>query len=134
MATHINTSNPHNHYLINPINLLTGRKFSESIKDMLLFREKINNILNRHGLKKIGLSDTFSEEIDDGLPLSEESELSESDILKDMGQGTQMFMEIINFPQILKQEPIKPFVTKDTPLVKPFTVNAGKKPFTIQID
>lgn len=52
-ATHTNTSNVHIHYAINPVDIETGKKFSESKKDMLGFRDKINEVLTKFNLKKI---------------------------------------------------------------------------------
>lgn len=53
-ATHINTKNCHTHFLINPVSIHTGKIFSESKNDMLQFREKINEILLKHGCDPIG--------------------------------------------------------------------------------
>lgn len=61
VATHTNTSNYHTHFLINSVNYLTGKKFSESRQDMLDFREKINAILKRYGLNICGKVVSISE-------------------------------------------------------------------------
>lgn len=61
-ATHTNTSNLHTHFIINPIDIRTGKKFSESKNDMLKFRDKINHILNKFGLKECGCVESVSEE------------------------------------------------------------------------
>ena len=52
-ATHINTNNRHTHFLINPVDIKTGKKFSESKNDMLNFRDKLNKILVKYGLNTI---------------------------------------------------------------------------------
>lgn len=62
VGTHTNTPNVHSHFLINSVNYRTGEKFSESKKDMLAFRKKVNDILGRYGLKECGNVETISEE------------------------------------------------------------------------
>ncbi len=66
-ATHTNTDHLHTHYIINTINVQTGKKFSESISDMIKFREQINRILMEHGLNTVGEIEEVSEDaLDDG--------------------------------------------------------------------
>lgn len=61
-ATHTNTSNCHTHFLINPIDIKSGKKFSESTKEMLNFRNLINVILKENGLNEIGALHEISKE------------------------------------------------------------------------
>lgn len=61
-ATHLNTTHVHTHFLINSVDVVTGKKFSDSRKNMLEFREKINDILKIHGLNLIGEVQELSEE------------------------------------------------------------------------
>ncbi len=60
-ATHTNTRNLHTHFLINPVDIKTGKKFSESTAEMLKFREKINVILRGFGLHECGAIETITE-------------------------------------------------------------------------
>lgn len=60
-ATHTNTNNAHVHYAINPVDIETGNKFSESKADMLRFRDRINEVLIKFKLKKIAGVDEMSE-------------------------------------------------------------------------
>lgn len=75
-ATHTNTQNLHTHFLINPVDITTGKKFSESTKDMLKFRSKINAILKDCGLNECGSVESVSEERID----LEECELEERNV------------------------------------------------------
>ena len=75
-ATHINTLNRHVHFAINPIDIVTGKKFSESVKDMLTFREKINDILSDYNLSLIGQIESLDEENwDEGEIMPEKQEI-----------------------------------------------------------
>lgn len=62
VGTHVNTNNVHSHFLINTVNFATGKKFSESERDMLKTREKINSILKKYGLKQCGKIESIDEE------------------------------------------------------------------------
>lgn len=53
-ATHLNTQNYHTHIMVNPIDMETGLKFSESKGELIKFRDKVNVILKNHGMKTIG--------------------------------------------------------------------------------
>ena len=53
-ATHLNTQNYHTHIMVNPIDMETGLKFSESKGELIKFRDKVNVILKNHGMKSIG--------------------------------------------------------------------------------
>ena len=53
LAVHTNTDNPHAHVILCATNVKTGKKFSQSKKDMLRFREFLNNILESYGLNRI---------------------------------------------------------------------------------
>lgn len=68
-ATHLNTDNIHSHFLINPVDIVTGKKFSESKREMLRFRDKINRIMLKYGLNPVRSIQSISEEkldIEDG--------------------------------------------------------------------
>lgn len=53
-AMHLNTDNLHFHYLINPVDIKTGKKFSEGHGAMKAFCKKVNVILKKYGLSEIG--------------------------------------------------------------------------------
>lgn len=52
MCVHDNTNNVHCHFQLNTT-ASSGKKFSRSKNEMLVFREKINDILKAHGLRPI---------------------------------------------------------------------------------
>lgn len=122
MATHINTDNFHNHFLINPVNLKTGNKFSESISDMIRFRDRINVILKAYGLNEIGKIENFDEENEE-----ENNVICQSNYLYEPSylsvRGTQMYTETL-------------VDVSEGTLIKPFTIDPPKKktirPFTTQ--
>lgn len=53
-SVHTNTENVHSHVIVNSVNALTGKKFSQSRKQMLDFRDRVNGILKWNGLAPIG--------------------------------------------------------------------------------
>lgn len=53
MAVHTNTSNIHAHVILNSVNVRTGKKFSQSKKQLREFRDFVNFCLNKHGLNII---------------------------------------------------------------------------------
>lgn len=90
-ATHTNTQNLHTHFVINPVDIRTGKKFSESTKDLLKFRGKINAILREYGLTECGLVESVSEEkLDMEDRESEEWDTSEPYAYEEMSEF-QMF-------------------------------------------
>lgn len=61
-ATHTNTLNRHVHFAINTVNVKTGKKFTNSKKDMLYFRNEINRVLEKYDLSPIGGAVKMEEE------------------------------------------------------------------------
>lgn len=57
MAIHFNTNNIHIHYVLNTVNMFTGRKFSITKRDMYNYKLYINQILQRYNLPLIELYD-----------------------------------------------------------------------------
>lgn len=53
-AVHDNTAYRHIHFIVNTVNVRDGKKFSQSKREMLSFRETVNGILERHGITAIG--------------------------------------------------------------------------------
>ena len=58
LAIHTNTTNVHAHIILNAVNIRTGKKFSQSRKEMLAFREHVNFCLRQFGLNEIGKNST----------------------------------------------------------------------------
>lgn len=58
LAVHTNTENCHAHVVLNTINIQTGKKFSQSRKEMLDFRDFVNQCLVEYGLNPIGKTDS----------------------------------------------------------------------------
>lgn len=51
VATHVDKDHIHTHYVINSVNLETGKKWNQSTKDMLSIREYSNELCKEYGLK-----------------------------------------------------------------------------------
>lgn len=129
-ATHTNTQNLHTHFVLNSVKVRDGKKFSQSRKEMLQFRQAINEILQAHGLKTIGTTEDF--QMSDQI---EEVEVSIPDAPK-----------LYKLNNVIWTQGIKPFVIgadssvgkqgeEETPkLIKPFTIGESRliKPFTIE--
>lgn len=132
MATHTNTANFHNHFLINTVNLVSGNKFSESISDMLVFRDKINVILESYGLQPIAQVETISE-----------TEEAQSDMMAPgkVGNNPPAWLQEAN--EIFEDDEDESLEEEIQPLVKPFSIQVDEdesseeeiqpvwKPFTI---
>lgn len=58
LAIHTNTANVHAHIILSTVNVRTGKKFSQSRKEMLTFREHVNFCLRQFGLDEIGKNTT----------------------------------------------------------------------------
>lgn len=54
IAVHTNTDHIHVHVVLNAVNVHTGNKFSQSKRDMLRYREYVNEVLQEYGLPVIG--------------------------------------------------------------------------------
>lgn len=94
LATHINTENVHTHFLINTVDITSGRKFSESVPDMLKFREKINQILETHGLNTIGTIEEFDEDtVDCGVGSVEDGNIFTPGIYYSQNVGGDRFIQ-----------------------------------------
>lgn len=107
-----------------------GKKFSQSRKEMLQFRQVINEILQAHGLKSIGKTESF--QMSDQI---EEVEVSIPDAPK-----------LYKLNNVIWTQGIKPFVIgadisvgkqgeeETLKLIKPFTIGESRliKPFTIE--
>ena len=107
-ATHINTNNCHTHFVINSVKITTGMKFSESKRDMMAFRIKINDVLQRYGLEQIEKVEEVSQD-----------EISRKEVRMGSRRGTKLFV----FPAI------------DQPLIKPLSVGRiqkCEKPFIVE--
>ena len=61
-AVHINTDNRHVHYIINTVSFTDGKMFSEGRGGLYKFRTKLNKILEKNGLLKVGNIDIREEE------------------------------------------------------------------------
>lgn len=118
-ATHINTKNCHTHFIINSVKITTGIKFSESKRDMMSFRTKINDVLQRYGLERIEKIEEVSQD-----------EISRKEVRIGSQRGTKLFV----FPTI-EQSITKPFsVGMTRKCEKPFIVEKKQilmKPFII---
>ena len=55
MVMHFNTANIHIHYILNTVNIFTGKKFSMTKRDMYNYKLYINQILQQYGLPLIAL-------------------------------------------------------------------------------
>lgn len=55
-AIHTNTKNIHSHYIINTVNVNTGRKWSQSKSDLQELKDYTNSVLTKYGLSLIGRS------------------------------------------------------------------------------
>lgn len=58
LAVHTNTENCHAHVVLNTVNIQTGKKFSQSRKEMLDFRDFVNQCLIEYDLNPIGQTDS----------------------------------------------------------------------------
>lgn len=57
MVMHSNTNNIHFHYVLNTVNMFTGRKFSITKRDMYNYKLYINQVLARYNLPLLELYD-----------------------------------------------------------------------------
>ena len=57
MVMHSNTNNIHIHYILNTVNMFTGKKFSITKRDMYNYKLYINKILQSYNLSLIELYD-----------------------------------------------------------------------------
>ncbi len=68
MVMHSNTNNTHIHYILNTVNMFTGKKFSITKRDIYNYKLYINQILKSHNLSLIELyDDNEPNDIDVGL-------------------------------------------------------------------
>lgn len=58
MTLHTNKKNLHFHYVLNTINIFTGKKFSMTKQDVYQYKQYINAILLQYQLNPINLYDT----------------------------------------------------------------------------
>lgn len=87
-AYHADSNVPHTHSILNSVNSITGRKFSQSPSDLNRVKQKVNNILKKHGFEIITASaNDFVDRTDysdvegfDFLELDETELITESDI------------------------------------------------------
>lgn len=85
---HLDSKVRHTHTLINSVNAVTGKKFSQSPSDLNRVKQKVNNILQKHGFEIITASaNDFVDHTDysniegfDFLELNESELIKESDI------------------------------------------------------
>lgn len=116
MATHTNTANFHNHFLINTVNLASGNKFSESISDMLVFRDKINAILEFYGLQPVGHVETISE-----------TEEAQSDMIALRKSGDNSPDWLLTANEIFADDEDESTEDEIRPLEKPFTIEVDEE-------
>lgn len=93
-ATHTNTNNLHTHFILNAVRIKDGKKFSQSRRDMLQFREAVNKILQAQGLKSIGRTEEFemSEDVEEiEVPVPEAPNFYKSNNVI-WAQGTRPFI------------------------------------------
>ncbi|MBR4435385.1 MAG: relaxase/mobilization nuclease domain-containing protein [Clostridia bacterium] len=66
ITTHLNTNNLHNHFVINSVSFISGRKYENHKRDHLKLREISDSICLEHGLsiieKHTGRRNTFAEQ------------------------------------------------------------------------
>lgn len=65
MSTHCNTEHYHNHFIINSVSYKDGKKFRGGIRDLQKFRTKLNKVLDKYDLTKVGKIEEGDEE--DGI-------------------------------------------------------------------
>lgn len=90
IAVHTDTNVIHAHAVLDTVNAVTGRKFSQSPSDLNRVKQKANNILVKYGFEIITASandfvdhtDYSKEEGFDFLELDESEMISESDVEK----------------------------------------------------
>lgn len=88
ITVHTDTKVVHAHTVLDAVNAVTGRKFSQSPSDLNRVKQKVNNILVKHGFEIITASanefvdhtDYSKEEGFDFLELDESEMISESDV------------------------------------------------------
>lgn len=90
IAVHTDSKCIHAHVLLDAVNAVTGRKFSQSPSDLNRVKQKTNNILKKHGFEIITASaNEFVDRTDysdvkgfDFLELDESNLITASDIEK----------------------------------------------------
>lgn len=94
MAVHINTSNIHAHVILSAVNARTGKKFSQSKKQLREFRNYVNFCLDKHGLNMIPEreSNRFMVEETDSMEFEDFS-----DILEDYDEPDNTIGVLYNF-------------------------------------
>ena len=65
-SIHFDTLNTHIHYVVNSINLFTGKKLQVSKQSVYRFKLFINEILKRYGLSPIDLYTDSNDDADNG--------------------------------------------------------------------
>ena len=126
-ATHTNTQNLHTHFVLNSVKVKDGKKFSQSRRDMLMFRQDVNEILKSNGLKPIEKIEAF--EMSDQV---EEVEVLTQNNLKHYKSKNALWTleEGLIHPLGREKEPagcIKPFIIEvpKQGLIKPFSLEEG---------
>lgn len=153
-AIHTNTDNLHTHFIINSVRITDGKKFSQSKRDMLKFRQVVNQILDSYGLDAIGKTEDFAMQegiSEEEIPIKGTSNIYQSENVI-WTEGTKPFVvdsdflvegrkkgEICAFTmEESEPELTKPFTIdeKAQKLIKPFTIGEPKqkleKPFTME--
>lgn len=127
-ATHTNTQNLHTHFVLNSVKVSDGKKFSQSRRDMLMFRQEVNEVLKSNGLKPIEKIEAF--EMSDQV--EEVEVLIQNDLKRYKSKNALWTLEEegLIHPLGREKEPasrIKPF-TIEVPkqgLIKPFSLEEG---------
>lgn len=150
-AIHTNKENLHSHFIINSVRITDGKKFSQSRKDMLKFRQNVNIILESYGLKTIGKENDFrwscdvTDEVKDSVQLVYQPDIIWTQRIKPFVLGFNISEKQLEEktgiqPFDIAQEPrkcIKPFVVREESkdLIKPFQIGRESKkrvkPFVI---
>ena len=101
IAVHTDSKYIHGHVLLDAVNAVTGRKFSQSPADLNRVKQKANNILKKHGFEIITASandfvdhtDYSNEEDFDFLELDESQFITESEISSLTGSVSLPYVE-----------------------------------------
>lgn len=127
-AIHTNTNNLHTHFIINSVRITDGKKFSQSKRDMLKFRQVVNQILDSYGLDAIGKTEDFAMQEGIGeeeIPIKGAANIYQSGNVI-WTEGTKPFVVDSDFlVEERKKGEIRPFTKEESEpeLTKPFTID-----------
>lgn len=119
-AVHDNTDYRHIHFMLNAVNVRTGKKFSQSKQQMIRFREYVNHILEGQGITVVGEKpmvetweyhdddlEEYGDDYDESTHGYEDSffdsvDLDESDAILQAEEGDKRLRQVIRFYQGLE--------------------------------